>query len=255
VACAISSIPILVAGDAGRSAPLSHPPTYRSPTMLTFVLTRHGLTDRSDPEQHLGQKIDIELSVAGLAQATALAGRIGAEHFDRIIASPLLRARETARAVAGDRTVELDARLAEMDYGRWEGLTYEQIEATDGDHRRRWEADPAGLRCPGGESGDDVAARARSFLGDLLAWAAPSTEGQQIVLAVAHSSLNRVLLCVAMGVPVRDYRRRFAQGQGNLTVIRWPSGARIADGRLLVANDTSHLALRGQSPWELAPGA
>lgn len=223
--------------------------------MLTFVLTRHGLTDRSDPEQHLGQGIDVGLSVAGRAQAAALAARIGTEHFDRIIASPLLRARETALVVAGERTVELDARLAEMDYGRWEGLTYEQIDVSDASYRARWEADPAGLRCPDGESGDDVAARARAFLENLLAWAAPTIEGQQIVLAIAHSSFNRVLLCVAMGVAVRDYRRRFAQGQANLTVIRWPSGARVADGRLLVANDTSHLATRGQSPWELAPGA
>ena len=223
--------------------------------MLTFVLTRHGLTDRSDPEQHLGQGIDVGLSAAGRAQAAALAMRIGSEHFDRILASPLLRARETARAVAGERTVELDARLAEMDYGRWEGRTYDQIEATDAAYRARWDADPAGLRCPDGESGEDVARRARTFLEDLLTWAAPATEGQQIVLTVAHSSFNRILLCVAMGVPVRDYRRRFAQGQGNLTVIRWPSGARVADGRLLVANDTSHLAMRGQSPWELAPGA
>lgn len=223
--------------------------------MLTFVLTRHGLTDRSDPEQHLGQGIDVGLSVAGCSQAAALAGRIGDEHFDRIIASPLLRAQETVRAVAGDRQVELDARLAEMDYGRWEGLTYEQIDATDAPYRARWEADPAGLRCPDGESGEDVAGRARAFLNDLLAWAAPATEGQQVVLAVAHSLFNRVLLCVAMGVPVRDYRRRFAQGQCNLTVIRWPSGARVADGRLLVANNTAHLAAPGQSPWELAPGA
>jgi broad specificity phosphatase PhoE len=223
--------------------------------MLTFVLTRHGLTDRSDPEQHLGVHVDIGLSVAGRAQAAALAARIGAEHFDRIIASPLLRARETVRAVAGDRPVELDARLVEMDYGRWEGRTYEQIDATDAPYRARWEADPAGLPCPGGESGDDVAARAGDFLEDLLTWAAPVIDEQRIVLAVAHSSFNRVLLCVAMGVPVRDYRRRFAQGQGNLTVIRWPSGAHVADGRLLVANDTSHLAARGQSPWELAPGA
>jgi len=223
--------------------------------MLTFVLTRHGLTDRSDPEQHLGQGIDIGLSAAGRAQAAALAARVGAEHFDRIIASPLLRARETAGAVAGDRTIEFDARLAEMDYGRWEGLTYAQIDAIDASYRARWEADPAGLRCPEGESGDDVARRARGFLEDLLAWAAPTTEAQLIVLAVAHSSFNRILLCMAMGVPVRDYRRRFAQGQGNLTVIRWPSGANVADGRLLVANDTSHLAAPGQSPWELAPGA
>lgn len=223
--------------------------------MLTFVLTRHGLTDRSDPEQHLGQGIDVGLSEAGRAQAAVLAARIGAEHFDRIIASPLLRARETARAVAGDRTVELDARLAEMNYGRWEGLTYAQIDAADASYRARWEADPAGLRCPGGESGEDVARRARALLENVLAWAAPTSEGQQIVLAVAHSSFNRVLLCVAMGVPVRDYRRRFAQGQANLTVIRWPSGARVGDGRLLVANDTSHLAAPGQAPWELAPGA
>jgi len=223
--------------------------------MLTFVLTRHGLTDRSDPEQHLGQRIDVGLSAAGRAQAVALAARIGAEHFNRIIASPLLRARETAGAVAGDRAVELDPRLMEMDYGLWEGLTYQQINATDAPHRARWEADPAGLSCPGGESGEDVARRARTFLEDLLAWAAPVTEGQQVVLTIAHSSFNRILLCVAMGVPVRDYRRRFAQGQGNLTVIRWPSGAHVADGRLLVANDTSHLAAPGQSPWELAPGA
>ena len=54
--------------------------------MLTFVLTRHGLTDRSDPEQHLGQGIDIGLSAAGRAQAAALAARIGVEHFDFVVA-------------------------------------------------------------------------------------------------------------------------------------------------------------------------
>ena len=44
--------------------------------MLTLVLTRHGLTPRSEPEQHLGQKIDIELSDEGRAQAEALARRL-----------------------------------------------------------------------------------------------------------------------------------------------------------------------------------
>src|SRR5512143_1731939 len=142
--------------------------------MLTLVLTRHGLTDRSDPEQHLGQGIDIGLSAAGRAQAAALAARIGGERFDRILSSPLLRARETAEAVARGRTIEFDRRLAEMDYGRWEGLTYEQLEETDGEFRHRWIEDPATNACPGGESGDDVADRARSLLTDLLAWAEPA---------------------------------------------------------------------------------
>jgi broad specificity phosphatase PhoE len=221
--------------------------------VLTLVLTRHGLTPRSDPEQHLGQHIDIGLSEEGLDQARALAARIGDEHFDWIVASPLRRAAETARVIAGDRPVELDPRLMEMDYGRWEGLTYDGIDVVDGDYRRRWTEDPADLSCPGGESGNDVATRARSFLADQLAASPGPTE--RIVLAVAHASLNRVLLCVAMGVPVAQYRRRFTQGQTNLTVLRYAEAAEPEAARLLVLNDLGHALMPGRAPWELRPGA
>ena len=44
--------------------------------MLTLVLTRHGLTDRSTPEQHLGQRIDVSINDAGRRQAEALARRL-----------------------------------------------------------------------------------------------------------------------------------------------------------------------------------
>lgn len=223
--------------------------------MLTLVLTRHGLTDRSDPEQHLGQGIDVGLSPAGQAQAAALAGRIADERFDRIVSSPLQRAMETARAVARGRTVEPEPRLMEMDYGAWEGLTYEAIDAVDAAGRARWVADPEAVACTGGESGADVAARARSFLVDLLRWAAERDSGDPVVLAVAHSTLNRILLCVAVGIPVREYRRRFTQGQANLTVLRWPSGSSPQQARILAVNDTSHVAPAGQAPWEPAPGA
>ncbi|HYM82696.1 MAG TPA: histidine phosphatase family protein [Candidatus Dormibacteraeota bacterium] len=222
--------------------------------MLTLVLTRHGLTARSDPEQHLGQHIDIGLSEEGREQAMALAGRIADERFDRIVCSPLRRARETAEAVAAGRPIELDARLLEMDYGRWEGLTYEGIEAVDAAYRAEWEADPARLPCPGGESADDVAARARSFVEDLLRWA-DGDPGDRVVLAVAHSSLNRILLCVAMCVPLAQYRRRFTQAQVNITALRYPDGAAADQARLLVLNDLGHVRAPGYAPWELRPGA
>ncbi|HLY14701.1 MAG TPA: histidine phosphatase family protein, partial [Candidatus Limnocylindrales bacterium] len=195
--------------------------------MLTLVLTRHGLTPRSDPEQHLGQKIDIELSPAGQAQAVALAVRLDHVRFERIYTSPLVRARETASIIAqrspGTPAIEADPRLREMDYGHWEGLTYAQIEARDLAERQAWEADPARIPCPGGESGDDVAARVNSFLMDLLAAhdatpaADPATE--RPVLAVAHSSLNRILVCVALGIAVREFRLRLQQSQANLTAL------------------------------------
>ena len=226
--------------------------------MLTLVLTRHGLTPRSSPEQHLGQRIDVELSDAGRAQAQALATRVRGIAFERVLASPLARAQETARIVAaGLQTplpVETDARLAEMDYGAWEGLTYAQIDERDAARRRAWEIDPAGIRCPDGESANDVAARARSFLEDLIAThrsAHDATEAEPPpVLAVAHSSFNRILVCVALDLPVREFRLRFQQGQVNLTALRFEHGDGPADARLLLLNDLAHVRPAGSPAWE-----
>ena len=225
--------------------------------MLTLVLTRHGLTGRSIPEQHLGQRIDIGLSDEGRAQAEALGRRLAGVAFERIVTSPLRRARETAAIVAaaapGRPSPELDDRLTEMDYGTWEGLTYAQIEALDPAGRALWEREPAANACPDGESGDDVAARATAFLRDLIAWHEELDGGstaERPVLAVAHSTFDRILVCVATGVPVPEFRRRFSQDQANLTVLRFEHGRRPADARILVLNDTAHLRAAGAIPWE-----
>ena len=226
--------------------------------MLTLILTRHGLTPRSDPEQHLGQKIDIELSPAGQAQAVALAVRLDHVRFERIYTSPLVRARETASIIAqrspGTPMIEADPRLREMDYGHWEGLTYAQIDARDLAERQAWETDPARIPCPGGESGDDVAARVNSFLMDLLAAqeATPAEDPamERPVLVVAHSSLNRILVCVALGIAIREFRLRLQQSQANLTALRFEHGSGPGDARLILLNDLAHLRRPPKTPWE-----
>ena len=226
--------------------------------MLTLILTRHGLTPRSDPEQHLGQKIDIELSPAGQAQAVALAVRLDHVRFERIYTSPLVRARETASIIAqrspGTPMIEADPRLREMDYGHWEGLTYAQIDARDLAERQAWEADTARIACPGGESGDDVAARVNSFLMDLLAAqeATPAEDPamERPVLVVAHSSLNRILVCVALGIAIREFRLRLQQSQANLTALRFEHGSGPGDARLILLNDLAHLRRPPKTPWE-----
>jgi len=230
----------------------SHAP--RLVAVLTLVLTRHGLTTRSKPEQHLGQTIDVPLSDAGREQAERLAERLRMVAFERIFSSPLRRAQETADVVAAGRPVELDRRLLEMDYGAWEGLTYAQIDERDGRRRRAWERDPAVLRCPGGESGNDVAARAGAFLVELLeehvARHGASGTDEWPVLAVAHSSLNRVLMCVALGLPIREFRQRFTQSQVNITVLRFEHGDGPSDARLLTLNDVEHVVPANAPPWE-----
>jgi broad specificity phosphatase PhoE len=234
--------------------------------MLTLVLTRHGLTDQSVPDQHIGQHIDISINAEGRRQAGALAHRLSHVAFDRIITSPLFRARETAELVVRGLPVQADPRLREMDYGAWEGRTYEAILATDRALRREWEAAPDTTPCPGGERGEDVAARVRAFLVDLLedqrSWHAKAsfravTAGRAVeaaperrVLVVGHATTNRILLSVALGADVRGYRRRFAQAPANLTVLRWDSSGAPEDARLLLLNDLAHLRGPRDTPWE-----
>ena len=233
--------------------------------MLTLVLTRHGLTDRSEPIQYLGQRLDISINDAGRAQAQALGRRIAHLHFDRVITSPLFRARETTEIVAPGAPSEADPRLKELDYGAWEGRTYEEIQVTDRAHRRRWEAEPDTTACPGGESGEDMARRLRSFLENLLdeqrrwhakaafraATAGTALEGEpeQLVLVVGHATTNRILLSVALGTELRGYRKRWAQGHLNLTVLRWETDAPTDGARLLLLNDLGHLRGPRDIPW------
>ncbi len=153
-----------------------------------------------------------------------------------------------------------------MDYGAWEGRTYEQIDELDGAYRRAWEQAPDRLACPGGESGDAVAERVRTFLRDLLdehrAWharaslrhatsgrgaAAPRLE--RPILVVAHATTNRILVCLALGIEIREFRRRLTQSPANLTVLRWDLEAAPDEARLLVLNDTAHLRRADETPW------
>lgn len=234
--------------------------------MLTLVLTRHGLTDRSTPEQHLGQRIDVSINDAGRRQADALARRLAPVAFDRVFTSPLFRARETAAILAPKASIEADPRLREMDYGAWEGRTYDQIAEADGAFRGEWERAPDVLACPGGECGNDVAERVRDFLGDLLdehrawhakasfraatsGWGSTTPRIERPVLGVGHSTTNRILICVALAIEIREFRRRLDQDQANLTVLQWDLEAAPDEGRMLVMNDTAHLRRANEVPW------
>ncbi len=217
--------------------------------MLTVLLTRHGHTDRSEPEQYLGQRIHASLTERGRRDAAALSARLEGVQVDRIISSPLGRAVETAQILAA-RThapVEPDERLSELDYGAWEGLTVEEIDERFPGERDEYNANPALTRVGGGETGLDVAARLSHLVDELLDWW-QAAGADRTCLLVGHSSLNRILLAVVLGLPLEDYRRRFKQDWASLTVLRWESRD---DGPLLMlSNDESHSkGIRGAT-WE-----
>jgi len=217
--------------------------------VLTVLLTRHGHTDRSEPEQYLGQNVVANLTERGRADAAALARRLAEVDIDRVVSSPLGRAIETAGIVGGARPIEPDARLAEMDYGYWEGLATSEIEARHAEEYARYEADPSTFRVGGGESGEQVAARVSALFADLLDWWEQAAEGaDRTCLLVGHASVNRVLLAVCLGLPLVDYRRRFQFDWTSLTVLRWSN--REDGPRLLLANDVGHARGTSGNTWD-----
>ncbi len=207
--------------------------------MLTVLLTRHGHTVRSEPEQYLGQDVNAPLSERGRNDARALATRLAPVAIDRLITSPLGRSLETAEILAAGRSLEVepDNRLVELNYGAWEGLTIDEIERRFPGEREQYDANPAIHRVGGGESGLQVAARLATLIDDLLGWW-EATGGDRLCVLVGHSSVNRVFLALVLDVPLPDYRRRFRQDWANLTVLEWPD--RASGPELVLGNDLAH---------------
>ena len=118
-----------------------------------IVLARHGETEFNRERRFQGQ-LDVELSDTGREQARALAQLVEGEGLRRIVASPLVRARETAEIVASHLGLapDLDDRLKEVDVGDWERRLKDDVERDEPEAWAAFRAAGADWRFPGGES-------------------------------------------------------------------------------------------------------
>jgi probable phosphoglycerate mutase len=124
-----------------------------SSQLPVVYLARHGETAWSLTGQHTGLT-DLPLTGRGEQNAQALGARLAGLHFGKILTSPLQRASRTCELAGfGDRA-EVDRDLLEWNYGKYEGLDTRQILAG----RPDWQLFLDG--CPGGETPEDVGARA-----------------------------------------------------------------------------------------------
>lgn len=204
--------------------------------MGSLILVRHSITAASASGRNLGRQSDPPLAPEG----ADLAGRLGATlalelaelpHDElRLLSSPARRCRQTSEAVAAGigvdaGGVEVQPGLLEIDYGEWDGLTAEECRERDPELRAAWEADPFATRCPGGESGADVAERAFAVLGPLEAWLAD--DRARCAVVVAHNHVNRLRLCALFGWPMAEYRERLSQDPAGYSLVTFGSGVPI----------------------------
>ena len=133
---------------------------------------------------------DPGLNAQGRMQLTSLTGLLSAEPIDIVYSSDLRRASATAQAIAAVREIPQVVRpaLREINFGRWEGLSWEQIEQLDSEYARKWMAHYPHLPAPAGESFQAFEARVLREVNHLL-------DGNHGPIAVVtHGGVLRVVL-------------------------------------------------------------
>ncbi len=171
-------------------------------------LARHGETEWSRDGRHTGLT-EIPLTELGRGQAEGLGTRLAGHRFALVLTSPRSRAIETARLAGFEGVADVDADLAEWDYGALEGRRTAEIVA----EHPGWSiwAGP----WPGGETVDEVSARADRVLARCVA---PDVIGDALLFG--HGHMLRVLVARWLGLPGRS-GSLFGLSTASLSVLGW----------------------------------
>ena len=164
-------------------------------------LARHGQTAYNREGRFQGQQ-QVPLDETGRAQALELAERAVPYGFRALWASPLLRARETAAAVAartGLAPIE-DARLMETDAGEWTDRSFAEVRAEQPELFDAFAAGDPGFAFPGGESFAEQEVRVAAAVDEVLA-------GELPALVVCHGMVIRAAMHGWAGQPPDRFRR------------------------------------------------
>ena len=168
---------------------------------MKLILVRHGSTEADSANRYWGQS-DVVLSAAGLKQAERLRRCLSDERIDTIYTSTLQRAYQTAEIIAKGhkKKVIRCAELNEVNFGKIEGLTYEEICRLHPEVARLWACWSHELSFPEGESFDQFNSRVSKFLNRL-----EEHSSEETVLLVGHGGPFRLLVCHIMGLAVEHW--------------------------------------------------
>jgi probable phosphoglycerate mutase len=187
-------------------------------TPTTLLLVRHGVTAHTTEKRFSGglAGTDPGLTDDGRAQMRATADWLAplAEAVTGVVSSPVRRTRESAE-ILGERLgrpVTFDNGLAEMEFGTWEGLTFEQVRERHPQDLEAWRGSLSHV-AGGGESFEHVQKRVLSSLDTIL-----TGHPEQTVIVVSHVTPIKVLVADALGAPL-DAVFRMELSPASVTVL------------------------------------
>ena len=201
---------------------------------LTLYFLRHGQTALSREDVFCGSGLDPELTPEGLEMAQAFVNAYHDADWRAVYSSNLRRSITTAQPLCHALGMDLQVRaeLNEIGYGRWEGLTKEQVDREFHDEYIEWLADPAWHAPTGGELAVLISRRALQVVEEIRQ---KFTDGN--ILLVSHKATIRIALCSLLGIDVGSFRYRLGCPVGSVSIVEF-----TLNGPMLKAlADRSHL--------------
>jgi probable phosphoglycerate mutase len=184
-----------------------------------IYLLRHGTIEGHEEKRFIGQ-IDLPLDENGLRQARWWQKALVDIAFERVCCSDLIRSRETARIIAGDRGMHIDIipQLREINLGDWDGLSVAEVRQLFPREYERMGKSLSSYRPGGGESFTDLQRRVVPAFERIVG------ESEGPILIAAHAGVNRVILCHVLEMPLANLFR-LDQDYGSLNVIGCKDGS------------------------------
>ncbi len=163
--------------------------------MTEIILARHGETEWNVAEVFRGQ-IDIDLNETGVKQAELLSGYLSTSAIAAVYSSPLKRALKTAEIIAQPHKlkVNVDPDLIDFNFGKWQGLSHQEVKEKYRDLYATWITHPEQVRMPDGEALEDVSKRVIRIRNKVI------ENHRGTVVIVGHRVVNKVMICTLLGL-------------------------------------------------------
>ncbi len=181
--------------------------------MVKLIFIRHPEVSWNKQQRYLG-KTDIALDRQGKKQAKLISNYLKNKNIFAVYSSNLKRAYQTASIVAKYHFLDVrkDAGLNEIDFGGWEGMTFNQIQKKYPKLARKYLSDPLNTKIPKGESLLKFRNRVNKALKKIL-----SHEKGTIVI-ISHAGVNRIIICSLFRLPL-SYFWQIKQDVGAINII------------------------------------
>lgn len=200
--------------------------------MIQLILVRHGVTEWNEQRRYIGST-DLDLTAKGMVQARAASNYLKDEPLTAIYSSSYKRARQTAEIIGENHTANtaIMTELNEIDFGKWEGLTFEEISEAWPNFLQKWLSNEAGFP-PQGESILHFNQRIKLAATEIKA----HNPGGNVAI-IAHAGTIKLLICHFLDLTFPQIWK-MRQDSGSVSIMELYNDGQNVLTRL---NDTCHL--------------